>query len=159
MPMPQCDKCGIPVVGNQCFHSYKEGTTTRNVCGTCIEELMEKENKCVPEGKNLISGSNIRMTDLSPPTPIAITKADEDFDENMNVCEELLTQLFTLYAEISKETRDITQVSPEMKSAYAKVLTDKSWRATKLAHSFNQEILARIGVLESRWSKITTDNQ
>lgn len=72
---------------------------------------------------------------------------------DLSVCENLLTQIFERYAEIEKLVEDLPNVSGDMKSAYAKVVIDKCWKATKLSHSFNQEILARIGDFESKVSK------
>lgn len=72
---------------------------------------------------------------------------------DLSVCEEILTRLFTLYAEIEKLVDDLPMVSGDMKSAYAKVVIDKCWKATKLSHSFNHEVLARVGDLETKVSK------
>ena len=80
---------------------------------------------------------------------------------DLSVCEELLTQIFTCYAEIEKLIEDLSMVAGDMKSAYAKVVIDKCWKTTKLSHSFNHELLARIGDMESKVSKeyINTTNE
>ena len=72
------------------------------------------------------------------------------FESDLSVCEELLTRLFEKYAEVEAISKELPSVAGDLKSAYAKVLLDKCWSASRYAHKFNQEIQARIGDLESK---------
>jgi hypothetical protein len=85
---------------------------------------------------------------MSNASPIA------QVSDDLSVCEELLTRIFELYADIEKLAKELPDVSGDMKSAYAKVLLDKSWKACKMCHSFNQEMLARIGSFESKTREV-----
>jgi hypothetical protein len=79
-----------------------------------------------------------------------MAEANAPLTDDLTVCEKTLTQIFEMYADIEKLSTEIADVSGDMKSAYAKVIFDKCWKACKLCHSFNQEMLARLGSFETR---------
>ena len=79
-----------------------------------------------------------------------MSEANASLTDDLTVCEKTLENIFTMYADIEKLSRDIKDVSGDMKSAYAKVIFDKCWKAVKMCHSFNQEMLARIGDFEAK---------
>lgn len=82
------------------------------------------------------------MTDLKDAFP--------SVDRTTEVMDTYAKMITDLYREMLSLNSAMDVCSPEMKEAYAKVIFDMNWRATRLIHTFRDEWFARLSEIEAK---------